>query len=225
MAKQGLFIALEGTDGAGKATQVKLLGSHLRSIGHRAETIAFPHYESPTGKIVKQYLNNEFGPAVSLDPRTASKFYADDRLASKPDIEAWLAQGITVVSDRYDVANKAHQGSKIDDPEERKRFYAWLDELEYGQNRIPKPDLVIILHVPAAIGLARAAKRTAATGIALDGHENIDHLLKTERTYLEIAQIYAANHVVVSCVKDGEILDIDAVSELIWEEVKKLLLR
>lgn len=234
--KKGLFIVIEGTDGAGKATQVALLARRMRDDGLPTETIAFPRYDTPTGKIVKQYLNNEFGPALEIDPRVASKFYADDRLAAADEMYACLHGDPTtgkaphnLIADRYNKANPAHQGSKIPRAEDRKKFYEWLDDLEFAQNDIPRPDLVIVLHVPAEVSMARVEKR----GNAKDGHENLEHLKTTERMYLEIAQLDRETCVVIPCTQIVQSeagqrhveLTVEEVHERIWATVEDFILR
>ena len=58
---RGKIIVVEGTDCSGKETQTSLLVHKLRKDGRKVERLAFPDYESPTGKIVGgPYLNNIF---------------------------------------------------------------------------------------------------------------------------------------------------------------------
>lgn len=217
--KTGKFFVIDGTDGSGKATQTKLLVERLRAAGYSVRTISFPRYDTPTGKAVKAYLMGEYGPADKLDPRRASEFYAADRAAAAPEIAAWLAAGDVVVADRYVAANMGHQGGKIADPAERMEFFRWEEALEYGLNRIPRPDLNIILHVPAEISAALVEKR----GNVKDGHESDPgHLRRAEQTYLEIARTFPGFRL-IECVRDARIMSREDIHELIWQTVKPLL--
>ncbi|MFA6604257.1 MAG: thymidylate kinase [Patescibacteria group bacterium] len=219
MSKQGKFFVIDGTDGSGKATQTKLLVERLRASGRSVRTISFPRYDTPTGKVVKAYLMNEFGPADKVDARQASKYYADDRKAAAPEIAAWLAAGDIVVADRYVTANMGHQGGKIADPAERMEYLRWNDELEYGQNQLPRPDLNVILHVPAKISQALVEKR----GNVKDGHEaDLGHLQRAEQTYLEIARTFPGFRL-IECVRDGHIMRREDISELVWTTIAPLL--
>jgi dTMP kinase len=187
--------------------------------GYPVRSFAFPRYETPTGKIVKQYLTGAFGPPGSLDAYKASVYYADDRKAAAPEIEGCLAAGTNVVADRYVAANMGHQGGKIADPEAKAAYFRWLDDLEYGKNGIPRPDLNVLLHVPAETAMALIDSR----GNVKDGHENdLDHLKHAEETFLGIARSFPGFQV-IECVEDGRLLTIDEVHQKVWKIVQPML--
>lgn len=216
---QGKFLVIDGTDGSGKATQTKLLIERMRAEGLPVRTFAFPRYETPTGQKVKRYLAGEFGPPAALDPYQASPFYADDRKAAAPEIEAALAAGDHVVADRYVAANMGHQGSKIADPDARTAYFRWNDELEYGRNGIPRPDLNVILHVPAETAMELIERR----GNVKDGHESdLDHLKRAEETYMEIGRTFPGFRI-IECVENGVLLTPEAIHAKVWEVVRPLL--
>ena len=216
---KGKFLVIDGTDGSGKATQTKLLIERMKAEGLPVQTFAFPRYETPTGRKVKQYLMGEFGPPASLDPYQASPFYADDRKAAAPEIEAALAAGDNVVADRYVAANMGHQGSKIAGQEARTAYFRWNDELEFGRNGIPRPDLNVILHVPAETAVSLIDRR----GNAKDGHESdLGHLQRAEETYLEISRTFPG-FCIIECVEDGILLSPEAIHAKVWEVVRPLL--
>jgi len=217
--ERGKLIVIDGGDGSGKTEQSKLLVERLIRESHSALTLSFPRYEKTSGKVVKSYLDGAYGPALEVDARQASMLYAVDRWAAfrEGDLAA-LLQGTHIVLNRYVASNMGHQGSKIDDPAARAAFFRWNDELEHGFFGIPRPDLNIILHVPAETSIALIASR----GNATDGHENIAHLRRAEATYLEIARTFP-NFVLIECVKDGKLLSIPDIHELVWSEVSKVL--
>lgn len=147
--KKGALIVIDGADGSGKATQAKLLVDRLRSDGIDAETMDFPQYtQNLCGKLIRECLDGKRGDFMKTDARVASVLYAADRFESKEKIETWLHAGKTVVLDRYVSANMMHQGAKINDPVELEHFLTWLDELEHGVFKIPRPDLIVYLDVP-----------------------------------------------------------------------------
>ncbi len=147
--KKGKFIVIDGIDGSGKATQTRLLVERLKKAGVKVKTIDFPRYESNFfGELLGKYLSGVYGDFTQVDPRVASVLYAGDRFESSKEIRKWIEDGYTVVADRYVSANQIHQGGKIDNPKDRKEFLDWLDEMEYGVFKIPRPDLVIYLDVP-----------------------------------------------------------------------------
>jgi dTMP kinase len=122
---QGIFIVLEGVDGSGKTTQFKLLQTRLQLAGYEVEVFDFPRYDKPSSYFVRQYLNGQYGPASSINPYSASLFYALDRYEAAPEIRKALAAGKIVLSDRYFGSNMAHQGSKFGGPIEKRSFFVW----------------------------------------------------------------------------------------------------
>ena len=110
----GNFLVIEGSDGAGKATQTDLLVKRLRDEGRRVKTIDFPRYrDNHFGKLLRDCLDGKHGDFLKLDPRITSLVYAADRFESSKQIRRWLEEGADVVADRYVSANMLHQGSKI----------------------------------------------------------------------------------------------------------------
>ncbi|HDH07740.1 MAG TPA: thymidylate kinase, partial [Candidatus Moranbacteria bacterium] len=145
--KIGKFIVIDGTDGSGKATQTKLLVERLKNDGHDVEIADFPQYGKKSAGLIEKYLNGKYGSAEEVGPYRASIFYACDRYDASFKIRKAVEEGKIVISNRYVTANMGHQGGKIKDPEERKKYFNWLYNLEYETFSIPRPDLNIILHV------------------------------------------------------------------------------
>ena len=217
---EGKFFNFDGGDGSGKTEQAKLAAERLaRETGRKVSTLSYPRYHTKTGAVVKAYLDGAFGPPMDIDARQASMLYAIDRWASfkEGDFEG-LKRGEHLVSNRYVTANMGHQGSKIADPAARTAFFRWEDEIEYGFFGIPRPDLNVILHVPAEVSM----RLIVARGNAMDGHENLEHLKRAEATYLEIASTFP-NCVLIECAPGGNLLSIPEIHELVWAEVSKAL--
>lgn len=162
-----------------------------------------------------------------MGPYEASLFYAMDRYdASVKRLRPWLGAGDTIILDRFVGSNMGHQGSKIDKKDERIKFFQWLYDLEYGKLQIPKPHLNIILHMPAEISLELRKKRAATetTPAKKDIHEaDLSHLQKTEKIYLEIAELFPDDFTVVECVENGKLLSIDAVHGKVWAIASRTL--
>ncbi|PIR04899.1 MAG: thymidylate kinase, partial [Candidatus Liptonbacteria bacterium CG11_big_fil_rev_8_21_14_0_20_35_14] len=146
---KGKLIVIDGIDGSGKATQIKLLETRLKKEKIKVKTIDFPRYQDNFfGKLIGKYLSGIYGDFIKVAPRLASVLYAADRFESSQQIQNWLNLGFTVLADRYATANQIHQGGKISNLKERKDFLKWLDTMEYEIFKIPKPDLVIYLDLP-----------------------------------------------------------------------------
>jgi dTMP kinase len=224
--EKGLFIVIDGTDGSGKATQLKILSEKLQTLGYQVETADFPRYGQKSAGLVEEYLAGNFGSATEVGPYRGSVFYAVDRYAASFEIRRWLAEGKIVISNRYVAANLCHQGGKIKDNKERSEYFKWLDNLEYNIFNIPRPDLNLILHVPAAVAQGLAEARAKQTGLAKqDIHEtDLQHLEDAERVYLEVANTFPG-FTLVECAQDGQIMPIEKIAEKVLEAVKENLER
>ena len=120
--REGLFVVLEGIDGAGTTTQVARLVASLRARGIGALGTREPS-DGPIGTQIRQILTGRLvvrspagGHAPPGWPTLALLFAADrvDHLES--EIVPNLRDGVIVVSDRYDHSSVAYQGAATDDP-------------------------------------------------------------------------------------------------------------
>ena len=160
--KKGKLIVVDGIDGSGKATQVKLLEKKLKEKNVKVKTIDFPrYYGNFFGKLIGEYLSGIYGDFTKIDPRVGSVLYAADRFESSAQIQKWIDHGFVVIADRYVSANQIHQGGKIADVKERKKFLEWLDVMEHSVFKIPRPDLVIYLDVPFEVSKIWLQKKVA----------------------------------------------------------------
>lgn len=220
---RGRLIVLEGADGSGKATQSRALVRRLRARNIPAVRIAFPGYaRSFFGGMVAEYLRGEL--CAGADVRLAALLYAGDRWEAKPWIERRLAEGKTVVCDRYVDSNKAHQGARLRDERAREKFMQWVDRLEYGAFRLPRADCTLFLHVPAAFAgrlIAGKAPRAYLRGRRRDIHEaDPRHLRNAERIYLALAAARSPRRAaLIECAADGRLLSKSEVAERIWRAI------
>ena len=144
-----MFLVIEGLDGAGKSTQVKLLRDRLAEQGIKSEYLHFPRFTSPYyGDMIARYLRGDLGSIDSVDPYIVAMLYAGDRLDASKMIEGWLKEGKFVIVDRYVYSNIAYQCAKLHDSESREALRNWIFGLEYDHNNIVKPDLSLFLDVP-----------------------------------------------------------------------------
>lgn len=160
MAK-GKLVVIDGNDGSGKATQSEMLRSSLVSIGKKVLPLSFPRYkETFFGRELRKALDGEYGDFVNLDPHLAAIPYVGDRWESKPLMSRALTSGEIVLCDRYVSANQIHQGGKIQDWKKREEFLAWLDQLEFGEFSLPRPDVCIYLDVPPEVSQKLMSDKT-----------------------------------------------------------------
>jgi dTMP kinase len=222
----GTFIVIDGTDGSGKGTQTTRLTERLRAEGRDVVTLDFPRYGNPSAFFVEKYLRGEYGNAVGA--KQASLFYALDRFDAAEGIRAALARGAIVVSNRYVSANKGHQTAKLQTAEERKAFLDWLNDLEYGIFGIPKPDVTVLLHVPADIGfdlIAKKDERAYLNGKVRDIHEaDRSHLRAAEEAYLSLPALDTVEQwKIIECMENGVLLSIEEVHERLWNTLASTL--
>jgi len=197
MTTRGKLIAVEGIDGSGKQTQVRLLSQALESRGLRVLSTGFPQYNSWFGKMVGQFLNGDFGP--HHDPHFTALLYAGDRFECKGPIVGALEQGQIVITDRYVGSNLAHQTARSS-PEKREEFRVWIEHLEYGIYGLPQEDLVLYLRVPPIQAQSLVGKKSARpyTDSAHDILESdLRHLEAAADIYDQLAR--SANWKTIEC--------------------------
>ena len=143
-----LFV-IEGVDGAGKSTQIKLLRDFFSKKGYACEYLHFPRTESPFfGELIARFLRGEFGSLNDVDPYLVAMLYAGDRKDASTMINSWLAEGKIVLLDRYTYSNIAYQCAKLKNEPEKDKLMQWILSLEFNHFAIPRPDLNIFLDVP-----------------------------------------------------------------------------
>jgi dTMP kinase len=140
------FVVLEGLDGAGTTTQLRLIEKALTKA-------AIPHWitceptDLPSGRLVRQVLKGE----VEARPETLARLFAADRnehLYGKGGIVERLGRGELVVCDRYIFSSLAYQGLSCG-PE--------LPLLLNGS--FPLPELLVFFSIPAAVSMSRVEGR------------------------------------------------------------------
>lgn len=228
--KKGKLIVIDGTDGSGKSTQVKLLEERLKKEGYKVKVADFPeYYDNFFGAFIGHCLSEQYYNFLNVHPKIASVLYAADRWESKEKIEKWLADGYVVLSNRYVSANQIHQGGKIANPAKRKKFIQWLDEMEYGTFKIPKPDLTLYLSLPINIILELIEKRESSQMKRKylrkhkDVHESdVAFLENSRRSAMWLPKILK-NFIKIDCAQGGNIMSREEIHEMVYGEVNKIL--
>ena len=217
----GKLIVLEGADGAGKATQTAMLVERLRGEGLPVETLEFPRYdESFFGSYIKEWLDEVHGNFVELDPRLAAILFAGDRFESRDQIADWLAAGKHVILDRYVSANMLHQGAKIADVEKRGAFLLWLQRLEYDVFKVPRPDLVVYLNMPAEM---RHALLTTDERKPNLGHTETDSVYQANIQNCAESIADLEKWQIISCMMDDKLRSKDNINTELYDLVQPLL--
>lgn len=160
----GLFVAVEGVDGAGKNTLVTALRRQAEAEGRAVYHVAFPRYGTLHADLAADALRGRLGPYVDEVYGMAMLFALDRRLAAD-GIRGALADGALVLADRWTASNAAYSCARLaEDPAASARdgVVSWVGDLEYGRLGLPRPDLTLFLATPADLARRRAEARESA---------------------------------------------------------------
>ncbi len=154
-------MAVEGLDGAGKATLTAGLVAAAGQRGARVATLAFPRYgESLAADLVAEALRGEHGD-LGGSVRAMAVLFALDRAGAADELRGLLATHDLVLLDRYAASNAAFGAARshqdADGP-----FAEWVRQLELGRLGLPVPDLHVLLRVAHDLAGERAQQRSGA---------------------------------------------------------------
>ena len=217
------LIIIEGLDGSGKSTQVKLLEEYFKAKNIDYKKIKLPDYDNPSSTLVKMYLGGEFGKSADdVNAYAAGAFYAVDRFASyKLNWGSDYEKGTVILADRYATSNSIYQMEKISE-DEWDSYLEWSADFEYNKIGIPSPDAVIYLDMPVEISQRLMTSRYNGDEGKKDVHEvNVEFLKKCRKSAL-----YTANKQcwkVVECSDGENPLSIDRIHKEIIKIVEEEL--
>lgn len=219
----GLFIVLEGGEGAGKTTQARVLAETLRAarLGHEVVATAEPGGTALGVKLRELLLQH--ADDAPMDPRVETLLYLADRVdhLARVIVPA-LDRGATVICDRFSDSTLVYQGHARNLGTER------LEDLTKWVTAGLAPDIVIVLDLDPQIGLARVADRGDANRFddeSLTFHHSVraGFLRRVDQMQRLRASAHFWNtrtprYVIVDAA--GDAVD---VAERIWEHVLDLI--
>ncbi len=219
---RGKLIVLEGGDASGKTTQLKLLVSKLEAEGKEVVNMHFPKHDISFGKVVDAYLRGEYGDKKLIPPEFVAMLYMSDFYESKNEMNKLLDEGKTIVLSRFFTSTLTYQPALAKD-EDKESLRNWIYNV---CERLPQPDLVLVLYVPASIAnnFLDNANRAEAykQGAKKDQHENDFEFQKNYMKEFDKA-IDKFGWKKIDCVKDNTLKSIDNIHSLVWSEVNKIL--
>ncbi|PPQ39641.1 dTMP kinase [Rhodoblastus acidophilus] len=152
----GLFITFEGGEGAGKSTQIRILGGRLRDYARELVVTREPGGTDLAERLRAFILGGkakQFGPLGEAVLFSAARIDHIDRV-----IAPAIARGAVVLCDRFADSTRAYQGARGEVDEKV------LEALETTTLAGCRPDLTFILDLAPEVGLARARQRRGELG-------------------------------------------------------------
>ena len=223
----GKLIVLEGMDGSGKSTQVKLLAEALSQRGRRVNQFHFPTGEGVAGRMISSFLKGDFGRADQVDPYFVAMLYALDRKPMARTLYRWLEEYDVVLLDRYVLSNIAYQCAKLPIFESRMALSSWILDLEHGINHLPQADITLYMGVSLQFVDRQLARQRKGEGRAyLEGREDIhERDLKLQREVNEVYTIFCEDWediVFVNCLDHGgQMLESGEIHQKIMDILKE----
>ncbi|MCD6339556.1 MAG: dTMP kinase [Verrucomicrobia bacterium] len=167
----GLFVAIEGVDGAGKSTQASLLAEALRRRRLEVALTREPT-DGPWGRKLR-----ESARSGRLSPEEELEAFLNDRREHvsrliRPSLEA----GKVVITDRYYFSTAAYQGARGFDPAEL---------MAQNEAFAVEPDLLALLDLSPEESLRRIGARGGRSAF-----ESIEQLRRAREIYLAIRKPY-----------------------------------
>jgi len=202
-----LFITFEGGEGCGKSVQAKALYKRLSKLA----IPALPTHEpggTPFGKKIARWLKwaqgTDISPLTELLLFNASRAQLIDEV-----ILPNLAQGKIVICDRFADSTTAYQGYG------RGLDLAIVTTTNNAATQGLKPNLTVLLDIPAEAGLAR--KRRAQKQDRFEQEEIAFHQ-RVREGYLKLAVREPERWLVIDASKNKE-----EIAQIIWQRVRQLL--
>jgi dTMP kinase len=191
----GRFITFEGGEGSGKSTHIRMLAERLNAAKLRAIVTREPG-GSPGAEIMRHLVLSGMGKLLGPEAETLLFVAARDdhvRTVIKPA----LNQGIWVLCDRFSDSTRAYQGRL------GKVAPGVLNAMERVTIGDLKPDLTIILDVPAEVGMLRAAKRRGTGAPDRFEAEDIRFHQELREAYRQIAANEPGRCVLIDATADA----------------------
>ena len=192
----GKFIVIEGLDGSGQSTQVKLLSEFLIKNGHNVVSTKEPTKDSEAGKNIRDVINK----SCEVSPSKLQELFAEDRREHLANvIVPALKDGKTVISDRYFFSSFAYGAASGAD----------LEDLIGLNQDFLMPDFTVILRVKPEVCMERIGKRGESQTL----FEQREKLAKVWKIYEILPQRFDGVYII-----DGE-----RTIEKVQENIKELL--
>lgn len=198
----GLFITLEGPEGAGKSTNREYLAARLREQGIDVLLTREPG-GTPLAERVRELLLAPSDEPMASDTELLLVFAARAQHLAQVIVPA-LERGAVVLCDRFTDATYAYQGGG------RGLDVARIAQLEEFVQGALRPDLTLVFDLPVEVGLSRAAARGRLDRFEQEGSSFFEAV---RATYLQRAEAAPARYRILDAAQSLEAVqrDLDAL--------------
>lgn len=203
---RGLFITLEGTEGAGKSSMIPVVKRVLEESGRQVVCVREPG-GTPIAEKIREILKTPADEKLN-DKAELLLMYAARAQLVETVIRPTLAKGVDVISDRHDLSTIAYQGGG------RKIPLSLIDKARQVALGDFHPDLTILMDIDPYVGMQRAKGRGALDRFE---QEQMAFFERVRNTYLDCAK-NDASIVVVNAA-----LDLKTVTYQVESVVKGVL--
>lgn len=205
--KRNLFLALEGIDGSGKSTQIKMLEQHLISAGHKVYA-TFEPTDSAIGSLIRKIFRHE----MEADHRVIAGLFVADRLNhllnKENGVLKKLEEGYTVLTDRYYFSSYAYHSVHMP--------MNWVIEANAMSASLLKPDLNIYIDISPELSMQRINAGRASKEL----YETVENLTIVSNQYKQAFDLLKSTENIFTT--DGNRSEGEIASD-IWAAVQKLL--
>jgi len=184
--ERGKFISVEGIEGVGKSTNIRVLVERIEAAGHRVLTTREPG-GTPLAEDIRDIVQHRSDEPIPEIAELLMIFAARSLNVNNVILPA-LEAGTWVVSDRFTDSSRAYQGGGRGIPMET------IDRLADWVHGDIWPDLTILLDAPVEIGMQRADKRGERDRFEQERHEFFQ---RVRECYLQLAALESSRFVVI----------------------------
>jgi dTMP kinase len=174
--KKNLFIALEGIDGSGKSTQVKMLAETLSNAGHKVYT-TFEPTKSDMGVMIRDIFSGK----TEADQGTIAALFLADRfnhILNKTDgLLKKMEEGYTVITDRYYFSSYAYHSVHMP--------MNWVIAMNKPCAELLRPDITVYIDILPEVSMNRINENRESTEL----YETLENLTAVRNKYLEAFEI------------------------------------
>ena len=202
--QHGLFITLEGSEGAGKSTQIDVIKTYLEKRQRKVECVREPG-GTEIAEEIRTILKKSRTQEQMQDITEMLLMYAAREQLVPNFIKPSLNKGIDVICDRHDLSSIAYQGGGRGIPME---YLEAMRRMVLGSFH---PNVTFLLDLDVNVGMQRVENRGGRDRFEL---AKMDFFLRVRETYLEFARKDPEHIIVIDASQPISKVSLDITSHL-----------